>query len=241
MMQIFHDKNLFIAVYSKTGSGHFSRGEENQDRCLYGRIGKNTFYLALADGVSSAPYAAEGAEAAVQTIKIVSEDISAGKMAVDNLKDLQTTIVRTWKNCFSTGWNDYAATLNLVIFHNNRVLVGRIGDGLIVSETDGACCVSATDEEFYSTETAALGEVVSRKDFEICLYPAEEAFCAYMVSDGIGKEIAESSRKELNRYLLQLSQTSEKQMEQEVVSWVNGLDRKNGDDKTIGFVRWEEL
>ena len=241
MMQIYHDKNLFIAVYSKTGSGHFSRGEENQDRCLYGRIGKNTFYLALADGVSSALYATEGAEAAVQTIKIVSEDIATGKMAVDNLKDLQTMIVRTWKRRFSTRWNECAATLNFVIFHNNRVLVGRIGDGLIVSETDGACCVSVTDEEFYSTETAALGEVVSRKDFEICLYPAEEAFCAYMVSDGIGKEIAESSRKELNRYLLQLSQTSEKQMEQEVVSWVNGLDRKNGDDKTIGFVRWEEL
>ena len=73
MMQIFHDKNLFIAVYSKTGSGHLSRGEENQDRCLYGRIGKNTFYLALADGGSSSPYAEEGADPAVQSINIVSE------------------------------------------------------------------------------------------------------------------------------------------------------------------------
>ena len=241
MMQIFHDDNLFIAVYSKTGSGHLSRGEENQDRCLYGRIGENTFYLALADGVSSAPYAEEGADAAVQTIKIVSEHIAAGKMAMNDLKDMQTTIVRTWKNWFSAGWNDYAATLNFVIFHNNRVLVGRIGDGLIVSKADRECRVSATDEEFYSTETAALGEAVNRKDFEISLYPAEQDFCAYMVSDGIGKEISEDSREDLNRYLLQLSQKSEKQMEQEVVSWVNGLDRKNGDDKTIVFVRWEEL
>ena len=241
MMQIFHDGSLFIAAYSKTGSGHLSRRQGNQDRCLYGRIGRNTFYLALADGVSSAPYAEEGAVAAVQTIKIVSEDIAVGKTAIDDLKDLQTMVVRIWKNQFPAGWNDYAATLNFIIFHNNRVLVGRIGDGLIVSEADRVCRVSATNEEFYSTETAALGEAVSRKDFEICLYSVEQSFCAYMVSDGIGKEISESSREDLNRYLLQLSQTSEKQIEQEVVSWVNGLDRKNSDDKTIGFVRWEDL
>lgn len=241
MMQIFHDKNLFIAVYSKTGSGHLSRDEKNQDRCLYGRIGSNTFYLALADGVSSAPYAEEGAEAAVQTIKIVSEDIAAGKTEIDNLKDLQNVIVRTWKSRFSARWNDYAATLNFIIFHDNKVLVGRLGDGLIVSEADSICHISATDEEFYSTETAALGQAVSRRDFELCLYRAERSFCAYMVSDGIGKEISIASREDLNRYLFRLSQTSGEQIEQEIVSWVNGLDRKNGDDKTIGFIRWEEL
>lgn len=241
MMQIFQDGSLFIAAYSKTGSRHLSRGQGNQDRCLYGRSGKNTFYLALADGVSSAPSAEEGADAAVKIIKTVSERIAVGKTSIDNLKELQTTIVKTWKKQFSSAWNNYATTLNFIIFHNNKVIVGRIGDGLIVSEADSICRVSATNEDFYTTETAALGEAVSRKDFEICLYPAERNFCAYMVSDGIGKEIAEESREDVNRYLQQLSQASEKRIEQEVVSWVNGLDRKNGDDKTIGFVRWEGL
>ena len=241
MMQIFNDGRLFIAVYSKTGAGHLSRGQRNQDRCLYGSSGRNTFYLALADGVSSAPHAEEGAEAAVQTIKNVSEDIASGKAAIDDLKELQTMIVKTWKKQFSSDWNNYAATLNFILFHNNKVLVGRIGDGLIVSETDRTCRASASNEEFYSTETAALGEAVSRRDFEMCLYPAERTLSAYMASDGIVKEIAEASREDMNRYLLQLSHTSEKQFEQEVVSWVNGLDGKNSDDKTIGFVRWEEL
>lgn len=241
MMQIFQEGSLFIAAYSKTGSRHISKGQSNQDRCLYGRTGNNTFFLALADGVSSAPYAEKGADAAVQTIKSVSQDIAVGKTEIDDLKKLQNRIVRDWKSHFCSGWNDYASTLNFIIFHNNKVLIGRIGDGLIVSEADRVCRISAVHEEFYLTETAALGEAVSRKDFEICLYPAEHVFCAYMVTDGIGKEIAESSREDLNRYLLQLSQTPEKQIEQEVVSWVSGLDRKNSDDKTIGFVRWEEL
>ena len=168
-------------------------------------------------------------------------EIPAGEHLSDFAVSRRPSAAQNRKNQFPAGWNDYAATLNFIIFHNNRVLVGRIGDGLIVSEADRVCRVSATNEEFYSTETAALGEAVSRKDFEICLYSVEQSFCAYMVSDGIGKEISESSREDLNRYLLQLSQTSEKQIEQEVVSWVNGLDRQNSDDKTIGFVRWEEL
>ena len=162
MMQIFQDNSLSMAVYSKTGPRHLSRGQENQDRCLFGCCGRNTFYLALADGVSSAPYAEKGADAAVQTIKTVSEYIADGKKAIDDLKGLQNTIVRTWKNHFFSNWNGYAATLNFIIFHNNKVLVGRIGDGLIVSQVDNVCRVSTADEDFYSTETVALGETVNR-------------------------------------------------------------------------------
>lgn len=241
MMDFINENGLFIAAYSKTGPTHNIHGQGNQDRLLYGFSGDCTFFAALSDGVSSSLFAEQGSEVAVLAVKAVSDEIASGKTDISDTKELQTRIVKTWKKQFPSGWNDYAATLNFIIFHNNKVVIGRIGDGLIVFEIDGTHRVSSAEEEFYTSVTAALGETVSRKDFDIQLFSVWHHFSAYMTSDGIGKEIAVSHREDVNRYLIRLAQGSEDQIEQEIVQWVNVLDSKNGDDKTIMLIRWEDL
>lgn len=238
MMQILNEKGFFIAACSQTGTYHISSRMENQDRYLYGSVGNDTFFIALSDGVSSAPFAGEGADAAVRTVQAVSESIASEAADITDIKGIQTYIVQDWKRQFPSDWNSYAATLNFVIFHRNRALIGRIGDGLIVSRIDDVDRCSAADEEFFSSETAALGEAINRRDFDLRLFSAAENMSVFMTSDGIGKEIAEKSRMSVNRYLLNLSEISEKQFEKEVVSWIDDLGRKNGDDKTIVFLRW---
>ena len=61
-----------------------------------------------------------------------------------------------------------------------------------------------------------------------------------MASDAIGKEINEASRIELIEYLDNMMMNEDSIIEDELDTWVIGLGKKNGDDKSIGFVRWEE-
>lgn len=49
-----------------------------------------------------------------------------------------------------------------MIYFKGEIIVGQIGDGLIVLEFDDQYRIYAETEDFYSTETEALGEQVRR-------------------------------------------------------------------------------
>lgn len=95
-------------------------------------------------------------------------------------------------------------------------------------------------DEFYSTETYALGAAVKKSTFTIRVVEVRNRIRVYMASDGIGKEINEASRIELIEYLGNMMMNEDAVIEDELDTWVIGLGKKNGDDKTIGFVSWEE-
>lgn len=240
MMQIRNEKGLFIAEYSAIGVQHVNNGKENQDSLMSGRVGDNVIFCAVADGVSSAKYAKTGSLQAVQTIKKISEKIASEKLDIHDLKKLQNTIVRYWKDSLKTDWNEYATTLNFLIFVNPYLIIGQIGDGLICVNVDGKDSVITPAEEFYTTETAALGEVVYRKDLDIQIYQVISTFSVAMMTDGIGKEIPVEARTPLEKYLNNLSRDTI-QFKTELIPWVKGLECKNGDDKSIIYIRWEEL
>ena len=42
------------------------------------------------------------------------------------------------------------------------------------------------------------------------------------------------------KYLFGLMESSEADIKSEIIPWINNLENKNGDDKTIGIIRWEE-
>ena len=60
-----------------------------------------------------------------------------------------------------------------------------------------------------------------------------------MMSDGIGKEVAEESRIELGNYLNKMLDNDFGETKEELIAWVDSLNNKNGDDKSIGFIRME--
>lgn len=240
MMQIKNEKGLFIAEYSMIGAQHVNNGKGNQDSLRSGQLGDNVIFCAVADGVSSAKYANVGSLQAVQTIEKISEEIALGELDFHDYKKLQSTVVRYWKDSFKSDWNEYATTLNFLIFVNPYLILGQIGDGLICVNIDGTDSVLTSTEEFYTTETAALSEVVYRKDFVIQIYPVKSTFSVAIMTDGIGKEIPAEARTPLEKYLNNLSRDAVR-FETELIPWVKGLEGKNGDDKSIIYVRWEEM
>ena len=99
--------------------------------------------------------------------------------------------------------------------------------------------VLTDEEEFYSVETFALGEAVLKSTFKIVNLKIEQEMSIILTTDGVGKEVDDSSYSQLREYLSKLVKTNEEQIEMEIASWIKVLDKKNGDDKTVGILVME--
>lgn len=241
MIDYYKKDNVLSITYSKIGSNHVKDCTQNQDSIKFEQINDETWYLALADGVSTAKYAKDGAIAAILTVREISEALYNKKYSIDDVDSLKVAFVRLWKSRLKREWNKYASTINFIIFVNSEVLIGQIGDGLMVVNIDGKEEVFTDTEEFYTSQTYALGEVVRKKSFMLEVRHVDKSMFTYMTSDGIGKEIAEQSRNELGKYLFTMLNNSKELIEEELNHWIKDLEVKNGDDKSIGVIRLEEI
>lgn len=230
--------NFKAAAYSVIGRNHAGAGDVNQDSIKIGRCGQNGCFMVLADGVSSAAHAKDGSAAAVEVVSEIAEQTPSEIICADP-DEIRRTIVRRWKSSFQSCWNDYATTLNFIVVCSGRLIAGQIGDGIIAINADGKEILLAEESEFYTTETAALCEAVRQKDFRLKVVSPVRHVSAYLASDGIGKEISDDARFDLGKYLEELLHRQEHEIDSELIPWIDGLDGKNGDDKTIGFLRWE--
>ncbi len=239
MMNYFENAKVKAIEYSVCGQNHATIGLQNQDSVLAEILSDDVGYMVLADGVSSATYSKEGAIAATEVIRDLCYEISNIDIQNIDLEILKEKIVRQWKSRFKSQWNEYAATLNFLLYVSGTILIGQIGDGLIVLNVDGKNFIYTEMSEFYTSETDALCEQVRRSAFRLDRVPYKLGFKAYMVTDGIGKEIAEESRVDLGVYLNRMMDNSIDEIEDELKVWIDGLGKKNGDDKSIGYIRME--
>ena len=239
MIDFYRKEKCRVFTYSRTGENHILAGQDNQDKVVFERM-DDSWYMVIADGVSSAACAREGAQAAVGVIRKLCERLSDDKRLLNDIDAIKVYVVKGWKEQISSDWDEYATTVNFVIYVDHMLLTGQIGDGLIVADVDGNSMILTETDEFYSTETYALGTTVKKSTFTIRAVEGKNRIRVYMASDGIGKEINEALRIELIEYLDNMMMSENAAIEDELDTWVIGLGRKNGDDKSIGFVSWEE-
>lgn len=147
-MRYLKEKGCTVFFYSQIGSNHVKNGIENQDSVLFERIDHDKWFMAIADGVSSAPKSKKGSQAAIDVVREICMKLKGKEW---NLEDIKVDIVRMWKSRFTKDWNDYATTLNFLIFVDRELLVGQIGDGLMVIDTDGKYSLQGTTQGRYLT------------------------------------------------------------------------------------------
>ena len=239
MIDFYRTEKCRAFTYSRIGENHVLSGQSNQDNVVFDQM-DNAWYMAIADGVSSAACAKEGAQAAVDVIRDMCEKLVSENEMLKEPNRIKVDIVRGWKAKIASNWDDYATTINFAIWVDRTLLLGQIGDGLIVSDFGIEPIIMTEQEEFYSTETYALATRVKKSSIKVSVLEDIHKVRLYMSSDGIGKEINEDSRVELIDYLSDMMTKKDGAIEQELDIWVSGLGRKNGDDKSIGFVEWEE-
>lgn len=238
MIDFYRSEKSRAFTYTRIGENHILSGQDNQDNVVFERM-QNAWYMVIADGVSSADCAQEGSKAAVQVIRDLCDKLSSDILLIHSFDDIKVDLVRRWKNKIESNWDDYATTLNFAIYVKDSLLLGQIGDGLIVADVTEEPVIMSEQEEFYTTETEALATKVRKSSILLKVIDNISKGRLYMTSDGIGKEISEDSRTGLLEYLDKMIANDDTTIEEELDSWVCGLGRKNGDDKSIGFILWE--
>lgn len=220
--------------YSEIGKRHIENKVENQDSIFVGKVASDTYCLAVADGVSSCKLSKKGSEAAVDSARNLALKLSNSELHTTDSDEIRKFVVRDWKSHFDGSWNDYGTTLNFVIWCKGDVVIGQIGDGLIVTSLNDELVLMTDIDEFYTVETYALVEVVLKSSFKIRCATNVQKVIALAMTDGIGKELELSSISEFMKYFVSLIAKEERDIE--IESWMSHLRKKNDDDKTIGLL-----
>ncbi len=156
MIAFYRKEKCRAFTYSHIGENHTLVGQDNQDNVAFEKLG-DLWYMVIADGVSSAACSGEGAQAAVDVTRRLCERIMDDRHLLNDIDAIKVYVVKNWKEQIESDWDEYATTVNFAIYVDHTLLTGQIGDGLIVAEVDGNSLVLTENDEFYSTETYALG------------------------------------------------------------------------------------
>lgn len=151
-----------IRIFSArvTGSSHEAGGKPCQDACAFAGD-EEIKILAVADGLSSASHAEEGAAISVQeATRIDPERPSPGQDPVMFIMDAchraREAVIR---HAAEAGMHPatYASTLIIAVYQNSTVTVGHIGDGIVIGVSEGRThIVSPPESGEYANETACL-------------------------------------------------------------------------------------
>ena len=134
-MNYYKNDKMKTAYYSAMGENHLKSNGENQDAICFEYLSVDKWFVAIADGVSSASHSKEGAIFATEVVKELALSFELHDRI--NLDELKVWLVRRWKEKIINDWNEYATTLNFVYHSKGYLLVGQIGDGLIWLDIDG--------------------------------------------------------------------------------------------------------
>lgn len=130
-------KPWLIAGLSHWGQHHADIGLPNQDAFAFGSVGETT-WLALADGVSSAPASGEGAAFAVAAFGVEIERRLKGRQTISEsqLKGAMEAARHRLANLAikeRRPITDYATTLLVAVLGEKSVTVAKIGDGYVLA------------------------------------------------------------------------------------------------------------
>lgn len=166
MIDFYRKEKCLAFTYTRIGENHTLSGQDNQDKVAFETFA-NSWYMVIADGVSSAACAGEGAQVAVGVIRKLCKRISSNNCLLNDIDAIKAYVVKSWKEGVGSDWDEYATTVNFVIYVDHTLLIGQIGDGLIVADVNGNSLVLTEIDEFYTTQTYALGEFVKKRTFTI--------------------------------------------------------------------------
>lgn len=224
-----------VFAYSCRGKTHEIGDVNNQDS--YGFFNnEDVLAIAVADGVSSCKNAADGSFAAVLIVQSLSSALYRKSPLTDQkIKDF---IITQWKARYPTNANDYGTTLRFVLIQSDEAIIGHIGDGCTLLKTEDRCS-DFSGESIFANCTYALCANIDPDNFSIIRLKVSGSVLAVLTTDGISLEIDPAQKQPFVKYIEHIMLENPDYAE-EIVGWVDGLQEKNGDDKTIVALRLSE-
>ena len=168
-----------------------------QDAQGHRKLPDGSLLVAVADGAGSAARSDEGAQAAVQAALDWLTEGLAGEGPLDELDKIELLlgafeearqVLLTLAEEAGEPLRLFATTLSLAVIRENRLMVGQIGDGVVVGKTTGEELFVASPQQRgeYANETYFLSQEDALEHVDIQLFEQEIEALAVM-SDGLSR------------------------------------------------------
>lgn len=220
--------NVRIMVLSEQGENHIKKDICNQDSYSFKVDGYGNYAFAVADGVSTCVFAKEGADKACEVVCNMLSD------CVDLSEDeVKQKIFSNWKNLVVKNWDDYGTTINFLYVYPEKIVAGKIGDGSVIVKNGDELFFKNDESIFYTSDTFAFGRYIYKHTFKVDSIKRNISLpvLSILLTDGITKELEPEKIREFSDYIdLAIKKPN---FVVELKDWVKGLNKKNGDDKTI--------
>lgn len=190
-MFIFNRRN-FICGASVTGPSHIKNGIVNQDSFLCIKKRKYTL-LVVSDGMGSKPYADIGSKKACEAVCSEIKAFIKNKKDSLSVMELFSKIVGTWKKfVLPHEAKDCSATCLFVFATKHKILVARLGDGMIcLLGKDDANNVVLSDSKDgnFSNATQSLSDFQASTEFKYAFYDRSLFKGIVLSTDGISSDM----------------------------------------------------
>lgn len=184
------------------GERHQLQGRLNDDAWMSGS-GRFGSFICVADGVGSAPNGRKGAKEACNAVRAV---LGMAHVAVNDvgssLQEFAKHIESTWIELIKPDSPEACATTCLVAWRkpDGTILVGGIGDGMIVARVDGATrWVVGPPEDKFNSSTVTLGQGRQWDGFETS---ARSTFQILLATDGVADDTRPETINEFIDWLI---------------------------------------
>ena len=235
-------REINIFCKSNIGMRNQESQSDNQD-AFEARIGVEYTVVAIADGLGSCEISHIGARHAVGLLCdwIGNELLAYNEIDKDVVRILCNRVVDRWKNSVGEDYGKYDTTLLFFAYTKEILLVGRIGDGMVLLDIGGQYRNFSWKDKVFGNQTNSIGGMNAKDDFHIELirdFKMQDSIMAVLATDGIADDIDEKNQKKLVEYVKgKIIEKGFKEISIELDGWINNWKSVcNADDKTLTVI-----
>lgn len=236
-------KVIVLNAVSVKGTRNKRENNKNQDAFVC-KVVEEVVYVAVADGLGSCKHSEKGSRLAISCLEdwIINDLKNYSSPSEEMITILNRKLIDRWRMKITEGhYKDYDTTLLYTIFFNDCLIVGGIGDGMILCHMDEGVKEFSWDKHEFSNRTFSLsahnaidhmrGELVELSD---SCYP----ITLIMATDGVAEDLNPDMKNALPSYLYRkLKETDVITVQDEIEQWVvNWKTNNHTDDRTFCMV-----
>lgn len=189
---------LFYCGSSVIGASHVSKYLPNQD--AYCCMVKRKFFFfekyrlfVVSDGLGSKPHSDFGSKMVCKAVEIEVANFFKNARASFSVTEFLNSIVDTWKKLVAPYEpTECAATCQFVLVTQKKILVARLGDGMVcVLKDDPNECILLTDnkESNFTNQTYSMADMDAFREFSCNFYDRGSAYGLVITTDGISADL----------------------------------------------------
>lgn len=232
---MWHGYSRWRAIgFSVMGPAHRQDGRPNQDHYHISR-GKGYLLSVVSDGLGSHTYSDQGSRAACLAVE------EAVQLWVRNDERKETDLLRLIQTCWLMGIRPLessecgATCLWVIAWDDGKVLVGRLGDGMILIDAgEKSPQVMEEQKSGFANQTAALSESGVLSKWETRWFDLPAGSCLCLMTDGISEDLKREEINDVVGIFRQLNGCSiskgKRFLKHELENWTTP---NHSDDKTV--------